>query len=47
MPVAILAKLGIAHVLPERYRIKFLYGVSFLELGTIYNNNKIGLKINF
>jgi hypothetical protein len=47
MPIAILATLGIAHVLPEKYRSKFLYGMSFLELGTIYNNNKIGLKINF
>ena len=47
MPVAILVTLGIAHVLPEKYRSKFLYGMSFLELGTIYNNNKIGLKINF
>jgi hypothetical protein len=47
MPLAILATLGIAHVLPEKYRSKFLYGMSFLELGTIYNNNKIGLKINF
>lgn len=47
MPVAILATLGIAHMLPEKYRSKFLYGMSFLELGTIYNNKKIGLKINF
>jgi hypothetical protein len=47
MPLAILATLGIAHVLPEKYRSKFLYGMSFLELGTIYNNKKIGLKINF
>lgn len=47
MPVAMVAILGIAHVLPEKYRVRFLQGMSFLELGTIYNNKKIGLKIRF
>lgn len=47
MSVVILVTLGIAHVLPEKYRSKFLYGMSFIETRAIYNNNKIGLKINF
>lgn len=47
MPLAIISSLTIAHFLPRDWRTKFLYGVSFLELGTIYNNKKIGLKINF
>lgn len=47
MPLAIISGLTIAHFLPKDWRKKFLYGMSFLELGTIYNNNKIGLKINF
>lgn len=47
MPLAIISTLAIAHFLPKDWRKKFLYGMSFLELGTIYNNNKIGLKVNF
>ena len=47
MPLAIIGVVGIAHLLPDNMRKKFLYGMSFLELGTIYNNQKIGLKINF
>lgn len=47
MPAAIAIGLAVAHYLPEKYRVRFLYGMSFLELGTIYNNKKIGLKINF
>ena len=47
MPLAILSSLTIAHLLSEDWRTKFLYGLTFLELGTIYNNHTIGLKINF
>ena len=47
MPLAIVSTLTIAHFLPSDWRKKFLYGMSFLEIGTVYNNNKIGLKVNF
>jgi len=51
MPLAIIGTLTIAHLLPEEHwfldRDKFLYGVSFIEIGTIYNNYKIGLKVDF
>ena len=47
MPLAIIGIITISHFLPDNIRTKFLYGMSFLELGTIYNNHKIGLKINF
>ncbi len=47
MPLAIIGVISISHTLPKDMRVKFLYGMSFLELGTIYNNHKIGLTINF
>lgn len=47
MPLAIISITTIAHFLSKDLRKKILYGISFLEFGTIYNNHKIGLKINF
>lgn len=47
MPLAIITTISIAHFLPKQFREKFLYSVSFLELGITHNNRKIGLKINF
>jgi hypothetical protein len=47
MPLATAATLAAAHYLPKKYRKPLLYGASLLELMTIYNNNKIGLRINF
>lgn len=58
MPIAIIGTLTIAHILPKenKYllgfipipsRKNFLYGMSFLEIGTIYNNYKINIKVNF
>ena len=47
MPLAIITTIIISHSLPEKIRKKFLYSVSFLELGITHNNNTIGLKINF
>jgi hypothetical protein len=47
MPIAILTMGVISHLLPDDSRKKLLYGATFLEVGTIYNNYKIGLTINF
>jgi hypothetical protein len=47
MPLAIASTLTIAHYLPKKKRKFFLYFVSILEIYTIHNNQKFGLKINF
>jgi hypothetical protein len=47
MASTLLLKLGIAHVLPAKWRNYFL-GVSIIWQGqTVYNNYRIGLKIDF
>jgi hypothetical protein len=44
---AILGTLGIAYVMPNKYRPYFLGGVVSLQSYWVYNNHRIGLRVDF
>lgn len=47
MGTALLGVLAISHILPSRYRSLFMLSVIAVELPTIYNNYKLGLRMQF
>lgn len=44
---ALIVEAGVAHLLPSKYRGKFLLAVTILETVCIINNHSAGIRINF
>lgn len=45
--VSIVGAIGIAHVLPSRYRTTWLGSISVVELAVVSHNYRIGLAVSF
>lgn len=44
---ALIAEVGVAHILPSKYRKGFLVGVTLVETICIIHNHGAGIRINF
>ena len=47
MGSALIGTLAISHLLPSKYRSLFMFSIIAIELPTVYNNHKIGLRMPF
>lgn len=47
MGSALISTLAISHILPSKYRTLFLLSVIAIEIPTVYNNHRIGLRMQF